>query len=50
MMTDEYEKKPWQKHIKKGVKTRGWESQESEEEDDAQDTKVPKNNPKNQRK
>ena len=49
-MTKEYEKKPWQKHIEKEVNLGARESEESEEEDDAQDTKVPKNNPKNQRK
>ena len=55
-LTRKWENKPWRKHITKGVKVRGWEDQESEEEqdheaeeEDAQDTKVPKNKKKNQR-
>ena len=42
-------KKPWGKHIKKEAATRGWESQESVEEEDVQDTKVPKTKKKNRR-
>ena len=48
-MTQLWKKKPWGQHIKKDVATRGWESQESVEEEDAQDTKVSKNKKKNRR-
>ena len=48
-MTHLWKKKPWGKHNKKEAATRGWESQESVEEEDVQDTKVPKNKKKNRR-
>ena len=58
MLTRHWKKQPWKKQIKKEVKVRGWEEQESaeeeptysdhEEEEDEQDNKVSKNK-KNQR-
>ena len=55
-LTQEWKNKPWKKHIKKEVKIRSWEDQEPEEEpdheveeEDVQDTKVPKIKKKNQR-